>query len=232
MPIATRRPHQWNSDTPVAVKPHFRGWQHVVATPLSLAAAIVVTVLAPTTATRWASAAYLTTSLLLFGISSIYHRFYWTPSWERFWRSLDHSNIFLLIAGTYTPLCVALLPTSDTTIVLTLVWVGAFAGILQSIFWPTAPRWLTVALYVGLGWLAIWYVPKLWAAGGAHVVILIAAGGLLYTIGAVVYGLKRPNPSPKWFGFHEIFHTFTILAWACQCVAVYFAVLGANTPTS
>lgn len=230
MSIASfRRPH-WLADA--SVKPLFRGWQHLIATPLSLAASIVVTVLAPTSATRLASAVYLVCSLLLFGISATYHCFYWANGWDKFWQRLDHSNIFLLIAGTYTPLCVALLPLADTTFVLSLVWGGAGAGIVFSLFWPDAPRWLTVLCYVALGWVAIWYIPKLWAAGGARVVILIAAGGVLYTIGAVIYALKRPNPSPKWFGFHEIFHTFTVLAWACQCVAVYFAVLGSTPPAS
>lgn len=226
MKIASIRPRQWTPEQLLTVKPHLRGWQHVAAAPLSLAASIVLTVLAPTTSTRWASAVYLVTSLLLFGISAVYHRFYWAPAWERFWRSLDHSNIFLLIAGTYTPLCVALLPPADSRTILTIVWVAASAGVLLSVFWPGAPRWLTVILYVGLGWAAVWYLPLLWANGGPVVVLLIAAGGLLYTIGAVIYGLKRPNPSPTWFGFHEIFHSFTVLAWACQCVAVYFAVLG------
>lgn len=232
MKIVSLRPKQWIPDQLLAVKPHLRGWQHVAAAPLSLAASIVLTVLAPTSSTRWASAVYLVTSLLLFGISAVYHRFYWAPAWERFWRRLDHSNIFLLIAGTYTPLCVALLPSDDSRFILTLVWVAAAAGVILSVFWPAAPRWLIVALYVGLGWVAVWYLPQLWASGGPVVVLLIAAGGVLYTIGAVIYGLKKPNPSPTWFGFHEIFHTFTVLAWACQCIAVYFAVLGTTPPTS
>lgn len=232
MKIASIRPTQWLPEQMLTVKPHLRGWQHVAAAPLSLAASIVLTVLAPTSGTRWASAVYLVTSLLLFGISALYHRFYWSPKWEIFWRRLDHSNIFLLIAGTYTPLCVALLPSHDARFILTLVWVAASAGVLMSVFWPGAPRWLIVTLYVGLGWVAIWYLPQLWTAGGPVIVLLIAAGGVLYTVGAVVYGLKRPNPSPRWFGFHEIFHTFTVLAWACQCVAVYFAVLGTSPVTS
>lgn len=228
MKIVSLRPTQWVPNQLVNIKPHLRGWLHLVSAPLSLAASIVLTVLAPTTGTRWASAVYLVTSLLLFAISATYHRLYWSPSWEKFWRRLDHSNIFLLIAGTYTPLCVALLPFEDARFILTLVWSVAGAGVVFSMFWPGAPRWLITLMYVGLGWVAIWYIPQLWEAGGPVSILLIAAGGVLYTIGAVVYALKKPNPWPKWFGFHEVFHSFTVLAWACQCVAVYFAVLGTS----
>lgn len=223
--IASLKPTEWIPNQLVAIKPHLRGWIHLITAPLSLAASIVLVVLAPTPATKWGSAVYLTASLFLFGVSATYHRIYWAPKWEQFWRRLDHSNIFLLIAGTYTPLCIALLNPSDTRTILVTVWTGAIAGILLNVFWPSAPRWLGTAVYVALGWVAIWYLPQLWVAGGAVVVWLIAAGGLLYTIGAVVYALKRPNPSPTWFGFHEIFHACTVAAWACHCVAVYLAVL-------
>lgn len=228
MKIASIRPTQWVPDQLVAIKPHLRGWLHLIAAPLSLAASIVLLVLAPTTATKWASAVYLAASLVLFGISALYHRFYWAPKWETFWRRLDHSNIFLLIAGTYTPLCVALLSPWDQKVILSIVWIGAAAGVVLSLFWPNAPRWLITIIYIALGWVAIAYLPQLWATGGPAVVLLVAAGGVLYTIGAIFYALKKPNPSPKWFGFHELFHLFTVFAWACQCVAVYLAVLNAS----
>lgn len=226
MKIASFKPVEWIPNQLVAIKPHLRGWIHLVTAPLSLAASIVLLVLAPTTATKWGAAVYLVASLFLFGVSATYHRFYWAPKWETFWRRLDHSNIFLLIAGTYTPLSVALLETRDTVTILAIVWSGAVIGILLNLFWPTAPRWLSTLVYVALGWVAVAYLPQLWAAGGPAIIALIVAGGLLYTLGAVVYALKRPNPSPTWFGFHEIFHACTVLAWACQCVAVYLAVLG------
>ena len=165
-------------------------------------------------------------SLVLFGVSAVYHRFYWAPQWEHMWRRFDHSNIFLLIAGTYTPLAVSLLGEPDQRNLLLIIWGGAIAGILLNIFWPTAPRWLSTLVYVLLGWVAVWYLPQLWAAGGPAVVWLVVAGGVLYTLGAVVYARKRPDPSPAWFGFHEIFHLCTVLAWACHCVAVFLAVLG------
>lgn len=228
MKIASIRPTQWVPDQLEDIKPHLRGWLHLIAAPLSLAASIVLLVLAPTSATKWASAVYLAASLVLFGVSALYHRFYWAPKWESFWRRLDHSNIFLLIAGTYTPLCVALLFPWDQKVILSIVWIGAAAGVILSLFWPNAPRWLITIIYIALGWVAIAYLPQLWATGGPAVVLLITAGGVLYTIGAVFYALKRPNPSPKWFGFHELFHLFTVFAWACQFVAVYLAVLNAS----
>ena len=228
MKVASISPYSWVPDQVVAIKPHLRGWLHLAAAPLSLAASIVLVALAPTPSLKWASAVYLASSLVLFGISALYHRFYWKPQWEKVWRRLDHSNIFLLIAGTYTPLCVALLNSSDQRTILTIVWGGAIIGILVNLFWPSAPRWLQAGIYVALGWVAVWYLPQLWQAGGPAIVLLILAGGILYTLGALVYARKRPNPSPSWFGFHEIFHSLTVLAWACHCVAVYLAVLGAN----
>ena len=109
--------------------------------------------------------------------------------------------------------------------ILSIVWGGALLGILLNLFWPTAPRWLATLIYVALGWVAVWYLPQFWALGGAVIVWLLLAGGILYTIGAVVYATKKPDLSPRWFGFHEIFHLCTVLAWACHCVAVYLAVL-------
>lgn len=209
------------------LKPLLRGWIHLVTTPLAFAAALVLLILSPTTATRVASAVYLLSTLLLFGMSALYHRIYWQPRAEAILRRIDHSNIFLLIAGTYTPISVALLDRTQAITVLAIVWIGAAVGIGTSIFWPSAPRWFTTPIYVILGWVAIWYLPDLWVSGGPAVVWLLIAGGLLYTFGAVVYGFKWPDPSPKVFGFHEIFHSFTVAGWITQCVAAYLAVLSA-----
>lgn len=225
MKIASLKPVQWFPGQNVSVKPHLRGWIHLVAAPLSLAASIVLTCLAPNGATKGGSAIYLAASLILFGISALYHRFYWSPRWEIVWNRLDHSNIFLLIAGTYTPLSIAILPHDQAVTILSIVWGGALLGILLNLFWPTAPRWLATLIYVALGWVALWYLPQFWSLGGAVIVWLLLAGGILYTIGAVVYATKKPDLSPRWFGFHEIFHLCTVLAWACHCVAVYLAVL-------
>ncbi len=207
-------------------KPLLRGWIHLVSTPLSFAAALVLLILSPTTGMRVAASVYLACTIMLFGVSALYHRLYWQPRTEGILRRIDHSNIFLLIAGTYTPICASLLAPTLAARVLTVVWVGALAGIATSVFWPTAPRWFTTPIYVVLGWVALWYLPQLWHAGGPAVVWLLVAGGLLYTVGAVVYGFKWPNPAPRTFGFHEIFHAFTVAGWICHCVAAYLAVLG------
>jgi hemolysin III len=140
---------------------------------------------------------------------------------------MDHTNIFLVISGTYTPLAVALLPADTARLLLVIVWAGALVGMLARIFWLGAPRWVYVPVYIALGWVAVWFLPTFWRAenGGPAVVWLVIAGGLAYTLGAVVYGLKRPNPSPRWFGFHEIFHLLTVVGFTCHYIAVTMAVL-------
>ena len=145
MKIASLTPKEWFSGQLVQIKPKLRGWLHLGAAPLSLAASIVLVCLAPTTPTKIGSAVYLACSLILFGVSAAYHRFYWAPRWEIMWKRLDHSNIFLLIAGTYTPITIALLDRFDATVLLSVVWGGALAGILLNLFWPSAPRWLTTS---------------------------------------------------------------------------------------
>ena len=226
MPIASRHPVAWFPGHPIVRKPKMRGWSHFIAAPLSLAASIVLVVLAPTTGLKWASAVYLASSLILFGVSASYHLFYWTPKATMVLRRLDHSNIFLLIAGTYTPITVGLLEGAERLTLLLIVWIGGLLGILINLFWPTAPRWLSTLIYVVLGWTAIWFLPAFWQNGGPWVVWCILGGGVLYTIGAVVYATKKPDPWPATFGFHEVFHLFTVLAWALQCVGAYLAVLG------
>ena len=210
------------------IKPRLRGWIHAGTAPLALAACIVLTVLSPSIALAWACAAYLTSSLLLFANSGVYH-----ISSGRLSRrisvtlqSFDHSNIFLLIAGTYTPLSVALLSPGTAALVLGIVWGGAVLGIVKCLVWRSAPRWLSTVLYVALGWVAFWFLPQFWVAGGPAIVCLLLAGGVLYTVGGVIYVRQHPDPSPTWFGFHEIFHLCTVAGWACHCVACYLAVLG------
>lgn len=226
MRFASRQPVEWIPGRPIVRKPKLRGWSHFIAAPLSLAASIVLICLALTPATRIASLVYLLASFILFSVSALYHLFYWSPRAELLLKRLDHSNIFLLIAGTYTPLAVSLFDREQATTLLLIVWIGAVAGIAISVFWPGAPRWLTTIIYIILGWTAVWYLPAMWRSGGPAVVWLIISGGILYTIGAVAYALKKPNPWPRWFGFHEIFHACTVAAWACHCVAAYLAVLG------
>ena len=205
-------------------KPHLRGWIHACTAPLALAACIVLTVLAPGAGRTWACVAYLVSSLLLFANSGVYHisSGRWTRRVSVVLQSFDHSNIFLLIAGTYTPLSVALLSTGIAAAVLGIVWGGALLGIVKCLVWRSAPRWFSTVLYVALGWVAFWFLPQFWVAGGPAIVCLLIAGGVLYTIGGVIYVRQHPDP----FGFHEIFHLCTVAGWACHCVACYLAVLG------
>lgn len=205
------------------VKPRLRGWLHAATAPLTLAAGVVLIVLSPNAATRIGSAIFATSALLLFTVSAIYHRGTWSPRVWAFLRRFDHANIFLLIAGSYTPFTLLLLEGRDRTVLLTVVWVGAALGVLFRIFWAGAPRWLYTPIYIALGWAAIFYFSDFVANGGTAVLTLMAVGGLLYTLGGVVYGLKRPNPWPAWFGFHEVFHTLTILAFVTHYVGISIA---------
>lgn len=210
------------------IKPKLRGWIHAITAPLALAACIVLTVLAPTTTLKIGSAVYLSCSLLLFANSGVYHisNGHFPVKVSQLLRRIDHANIYLLIAGTYTPLALALMTPDHQRLVLGIIWTGAVIGMVANVCWITAPRWLFTILYVVLGWVAVWFIPELYRAGGAAIVVLIAAGGVIYTLGAVVYALKKPDPLPRWFGFHEIFHACTVAAWVCQCIACYMAVLG------
>jgi hemolysin III len=202
------------------IKPKLRGWLHASAVPLSLIGGILLIVYATSTLGRVGGAVYLAASLLLFGTSALYHRFGWGKTGAAILRRMDHSNIYLFIAATYTPLALLLLTGTSRVLLLVCIWASAILGVLFRILWLSAPRWLYTALYISMGWAAIAWLPQLWASGGPLVIGLIGLGGLIYTGGAVVYGLKRPNPSPTWFGFHEIFHTCTVLAAACHYAAI------------
>ena len=217
------------ADLIAAVKPRLRGWIHAGMSPLVVAAAVVLVALAPTTTSRVTTAVFGITAILLFGTSAVYHRGTWSPRVTAVLRRLDHTNIFLIIAGTYTPLAALLLPERLARTMLIVVWSGALAGLLARVFWLGAPRWLYTPVYVALGWVAVWYLDQFWdQPHGPAIVWLIAAGGLAYTVGAVVYATKRPNPSPRWFGFHEIFHALTVVGFVCHYVAVSIATYTAT----
>ncbi|MDQ1619703.1 MAG: hemolysin [Actinomycetota bacterium] len=205
------------------VKPHLRGWLHAGTFPVALAAGIVLVVLADGTRATVANAIFAASAVLLFGVSAAYHRGNWTPRAEKRLKRLDHSNIFLIIAGTYTPFSLILLDDHGGGTLLWIVWLAALGGIAFRVFWVGAPRWLYTPVYLGLGWVAVFYLPELFDTGGAAVVTLLAIGGLLYSVGGVVYALKRPNPSPRWFGFHEVFHALTLAAFAAHYIAVSIA---------
>jgi hemolysin III len=202
------------------LKPLLRGWLHVGMVPASLAAGIVLIALAPTESARLAVAIYMSSALLLFTVSAIYHRGRWGPRATAVLMRLDHANIYLLIAGSYTPFAVLALHGSTRVLVLSCVWGGALAGVIFRVAWVSAPRWLFTPLYLLLGWVAALIIPQLIDGAGLAAFVLIAVGGLLYTLGAVVYGLRKPDPAPRWFGFHEVFHSLTIAAFVTQYVAV------------
>lgn len=201
------------------MKPRWRGWIHAVTFPLAIALGIILISLADGGAAKAACAVFTATSLLLFGVSATYHRIDWSPRVKAIFRRLDHSNIFLLIAGTYTPIAVCALPFPKSAILLAVVWTGAILGVVFRIFWLGASRWVYVPLYIALGWAAMFYIVDLLNANVATMV-LILIGGLTYTLGAVFYALKRPNPVPGVFGFHEMFHTCTVIAFACQWTGI------------
>jgi hemolysin III len=203
------------------VKPRLRGRLHAVVTPLAALAGLIQVVLAPTTSARLTSAVFCFGSVLLFAVSAAYHTRTWPERTRLRLKRWDHANIFVLIACSYTPFAVLMLPGSAARVLLTVVWVGALLGAAFQVFWVHAPRWLYVPIYVGLGWAAVFWAHDFAAAGHPAVLALVVLGGVFYTIGAVVYGLKRPNPAPAWFGFHEIFHTMTIAAFLAHYLAVW-----------
>jgi hemolysin III len=211
----------------VAARPRLRGWLHLWAFAVSVAAGIVlVSVVGATRGTEAAVATsiYAVTVCLLFGISATYHRVNWArPSRHALLARLDHSMIFVFIAGTYTPFAVLAMPERTGKIVLTVVWLGALGGVLLKTSWITAPRWLGVPLYLALGWVAVFVAPSLLTHGGVATFVLVIVGGLIYTFGGIVYGLKRPNPWPRTFGYHEVFHLCTVVAASCHMVAVWLA---------
>ena len=209
-----------------AVKPRLRGWLHLGMFPLSVLGGLVLVLVSDPGAVRTASTVFTVTAALLFGVSAVYHRGTWGPRASGLLKRLDHSNIYLIIAGTYTPFAVTLLPGDQARILLSIIWAGAIAGVVFRVVWVGAPRWLYTALYIALGWTAVFYVVPFWREGGPLIGSLIGLGGLLYTVGGVVYGTKRPNPSPRWFGFHEVFHAFTLGGFASHFAAVALAVVG------
>ncbi|MGW6965166.1 PAQR family membrane homeostasis protein TrhA [Streptomyces zaomyceticus] len=202
------------------VKPRLRGWLHAGMFPAVIVAGLVLVALSDSPRARIACGIYVLTACLLFGISALYHRGNWGPRGEAVLRRLDHANIFLIIAGTYTPLTLLLLPDSKGKPLMWAVWAAATAGIAFRVFWVGAPRWLYTPCYIAMGWAAVFFLPDFMRAGGIAVLVLVIVGGLLYSAGGVIYGMKRPNPSPRWFGFHEVFHSLTLAAFIVHYVGI------------
>ncbi len=215
------------SEIAAVIQPRLRGVLHEAAFAISLVTGTVLVCLAEGAVARTAAAVYAVSVALLFGTSAAYHRGPWEGRSREVMKRLDHSMIFILIAGTYTPFALLLLEGRTRWVVFGVVWGGALLGVVLRNAVRRPARWLFVALYLGLGWVSLAVLPQLQDAGGWAVVVLLLAGGLFYSAGAVVYALRRPNPSPSWFGFHEVFHSFTLLAFVTHYLAVSFATYGA-----
>lgn len=202
------------------VKPKLRGWLHAGTLPVAFFGFLVMMIISDSALVRAGVAVFMVSSMLLFGVSATYHTGQWSLKTRNFWKRFDHANIFLLIAGSYTPFSMLLLEKKHAIIMLSLVWGGALLGVIFKLFWIGAPRWLYVPLYLMLGWAAVLYFPEFVDNATTAVLVLMVVGGGLYTIGALVYGFKWPNPSPTWFGFHEVFHLLTIAAFVVHYIGV------------
>jgi hemolysin III len=213
-------PSQAAAHPEVRVKPRLRGVFHQYAFFASLASGTLLVLLAATTRALVAAAVYAASMSALFGVSALYHRVTWTTPARRRMRRLDHAMIFLLIAGTYTPVGLLVLHGTLGAVVLAVVWGGALVGIVLQLAWTTAPRWLGGTVYLALGWVAVAAMPQLFARLGVTGGLLIVVGGLVYSAGAAVYALRRPDPVPAVFGYHEVFHLLVIAGVAAHFLAI------------
>jgi hemolysin III len=211
----------------VALKPRLRGVFHEYSFFISVVSGVVLVLASSADAARVASAVYSASLAGLFGVSALYHRVAWQPRARRWMRRLDHSMIYLLIAGTYTPMTLLVMSPQTGALALRLVWSAALAGIVLNLAWITAPRWVSVTIYGLLAWAGAGIVPELSARVAAPTVLLLVSGGVVYSLGALAYVTRRPNPAPATFGYHEVFHALTIAAAGLHFAAVTSVVLTA-----
>lgn len=202
-------------------KPYLRGRLHQAAFFITLVAAVFLLFRSRDSMTLISSLIYIFGLLFLFGVSSFYHIPHWDPKPRAFLKRIDHSAIFILIACTFTPLCLLALPQASGRQLLVIIWTAAVLGIFQSIFWVKAPKWVTSLLYVIMGWLALPYLSQFKETLGSNQIILIVSGGVVYTVGALFYALKKPNFKPDFFGYHELFHLFTIIGAFLHFAVIY-----------
>jgi hemolysin III len=205
-----------------ALRPRLRGWLHLVAAPVALVAGIVL--IACATHHRIAVTIYTVSVVGLFSTSAAYHRLTWTPRARQIMKRLDHSMIFVLIAGSYTGFGATALSGRDQQIVLTTVWTGALFGIAFRVLWPGAPRWVLTPAYIALGWVAIFFMGAIIDGGGVTAAVLMMVGGGFYSLGAAAYATRRPDPRPHIFGYHEVFHACTLVGAACHYAGIWFAL--------
>lgn len=210
-------------------RPLLRGWLHVGAAAVGLLAGIALTIAAVRQGDRALTIATVVYVLCLIGamaVSGWYHRWpFIRESSIRAARRADHSMIAVFIAGTYGPIVIAGLPPGDATGLLIACWAGAAAAVVVNLVWITHPRWVAVTIYLFLGWLVVWKLGALYDGTGAAVLLLLGGGGVIYSLGALVYGFKWPDPWPRWFGFHEVFHAATIVAAILHHIAIWIVVL-------
>jgi hemolysin III len=222
VPTATLNP------PPRFVKPRMRGVIHFWSFIVSVATGAALISFAASTVSAKAAVAtsiYGATVLGMFGVSALYHRRWWVSLRVRAWmKRLDHSMIFLFIAGTYTPFMLLAMPPATGYVVLAVVWGGAVAGVALKLFWPHAPRWLGTPIYIALGWVAVFVFPELLHHAGVAALVLLLVGGFFYTLGAVFYATRWPNPWPHVFGHHEFFHAATVLAAISHYIAIWLAM--------
>jgi hemolysin III len=202
------------------VKPRLRGWLHAGMFPVVVVCGIVLVSVAPAGRPRVASAVFAVAAALMFGVSAAYHRGTWGPRMHEFLKRMDHANIFLIIAASCTPFALLVLDDDRGQLMLWIVWSGALVGVLFRTVFIHAARWLSAPAYLALGWTAVFFIGDFVSAGAIATLVLVIVGGALYSLGGVIYGIKRPNPSPRWFGFHEVFHSFTLGGWIVHYVAV------------
>ncbi|HWE91162.1 MAG TPA: hemolysin III family protein [Pseudonocardiaceae bacterium] len=216
------------TESPEIGRPRLRGWLHFWSFFVAIATGATLIALAASTVSAKAALAtsvYGATVLGLFGVSALYHRRTWVTATARRWmKRLDHSMIFVFIAGTYTPFALLAMDTVTGYVVLGVVWGGAIAGVTLKLLWPQAPRWFGVPIYIALGWVAVFVLPQLAHHAGVTALVLLLVGGALYTVGAIFYATRWPNPRPSTFGYHEFFHAATVLAAICHYIAIWFAL--------
>ena len=206
-------------------KPRLRGVLHQAAFFVALIVGTLLVIFTDGQRASLAAAAFAGSVATMLGVSALYHRVTWSPRVRPWMRRVDHAGIYLLIAGSYTPVGLLTLSGAMRTVVLAVVWSGAAIAIVLKFAWVDAPKWLSAGIGIALGWVGVVALPQVWAHAGPAAVVLLAAGGLAYTVGAIVYARKRPDPVPQVFGYHELFHALTLVAVACQYVAIAFFVI-------
>ncbi len=207
------------------MKPRLRGLSHAIAFVLVLPLGVALGLSVHTSRERIAVIAFAASVAMMFGASGLYHRVDWTHARRRWMRTLDHTGIFLLIAGTYAAFGLLVLDGAWQLVVLAIVWTGTACAVLLNIVWTDVPKWLSATLGIALGWVAVVAVPQFAPRIGLGGLALVVAGGLAYTVGAIIFATRRPNPFPATFGYHEVFHVFVIAAVACHYAAVAFYVV-------